>query len=86
MTKERAFLGLIIIAIVLIACDIRDSKILIIGNSISIGYIPFVEDYFSGKAMILHNSGNAQHTGTGLKNIEAWVRNEKWDIIQFNWG
>jgi lysophospholipase L1-like esterase len=86
MMMTRTFIGLIIIAIVFLACDIGNPKILIIGDSISIGYTPFVEDYFSGKAMVSHNPGNAQHTGTGLKNIEAWVGDENWDIIQFNWG
>ncbi len=86
MMMNRTFIGLIIIAILFLACDIRNPKILIIGDSISIGYTPFVEDYFSGKAMVSHNPGNAQHTGTGLKNIEAWVGDENWDIIQFNWG
>lgn len=86
MTKKRAYFGLIIITMVLAACDVKNPKILIIGDSISIGYTPFVEEYFSGKAIVSHNPGNAQHTGTGLKNIEEWVGNEMWDIIQFNWG
>lgn len=61
-------------------------KILIIGDSISIGYTPFVKEYFTDKAEVFHNPGNAQHTGTGLKNIEEWIGKEDWDIIQFNWG
>lgn len=64
----------------------KNPKILIIGDSISIGYTPYVTTYFSGKAMVSHNVGNAQHTGTGLINIERWLGNEQWDIIQFNWG
>nr|WP_262916819.1 SGNH/GDSL hydrolase family protein [Aestuariivivens insulae] len=61
-------------------------KILIIGDSISIGYMPFVKESLSGVAVVEHNLGNAQHTGTGLKNIEAWIGDTNWDIIQFNWG
>ncbi len=74
--KKRAYFGLFIIAIVLLAGHIRSPKILIIGDSISIGYTPFVEEFFSGKAIVTHNPGNAQHTGTGLRNIEEWVGNE----------
>ena len=61
-------------------------KILIIGDSISIGYTPFVAKQLSDKAVISHNPGNAQHTGTGLEKIDAWLGDGKWDIVQFNWG
>ena len=61
-------------------------KILIIGDSISIGYTPFVREALLDKAVVVHNPGNAQHTGTGLKKLDEWVGDEKWDIIQFNWG
>jgi lysophospholipase L1-like esterase len=64
----------------------KKPKILIIGDSISIGYTPFVKEYFLEKAIVSRNKGNAQHTGTGLKNIEAWIGEEQWDIVQFNWG
>jgi lysophospholipase L1-like esterase len=61
-------------------------KILIIGDSISIGYFPFVQTALADQADVVHNKGNAQHTGTGLKNINQWLGEEKWDVIQFNWG
>lgn len=61
-------------------------KILIIGDSISIGYTPFVKEALSSKYDVFHNLGNAQHTGTGLENISKWIGNEDYDIIQFNWG
>ncbi|MBN3582964.1 SGNH/GDSL hydrolase family protein [Algoriphagus aestuarii] len=61
-------------------------KILIIGDSISIGYTPIVQEYFSDQASVYHNPGNAEHTGTGLQKIEEWLGDEEWDIIQFNWG
>lgn len=64
----------------------KKPKILIIGDSISIGYTPFVKKHFSDRAIVLHNPGNAQHTGTGLEKVKQWVDNEDWDIIQFNWG
>jgi len=61
-------------------------KILIIGDSISIGYTPFVKEALDGRAIVSHNPGNAQHTGTGLEKLDERLGNEKWDIIQFNWG
>jgi len=61
-------------------------KILIIGDSISIGYTPFVKESLKDKAIVIHNKGNAAHTGIGLKRLDEWLGEEKWDVIQFNWG
>ena len=61
-------------------------RVLIIGDSISIGYTPYVAEMLKGKATVEHNEGNAQHTGTGLERIDQWVGTTKWDVIHFNWG
>ena len=71
---------------VISSCTGEKPKILIIGDSISLGYTPFVKTHFANRAVIEHNPGNAQHTGTGLKKIKEWIGDEDWDIIQFNWG
>ncbi len=75
-------------ALIFLFCGFSTPKprILIIGDSISIGYFPFVQEHFNNKAIVVHNPGNAQHTGTGLQKIHGWLENEKWDVIQFNWG
>ena len=61
-------------------------KVLIIGDSISIGFTPHVVEQLDGKAVVKHHKGNAQHTGTGLKKLDQWIGNTKWDVIHFNWG
>ena len=61
-------------------------NVLIIGDSISIGYTPFVKKALEGKANVIHNEGNAQHTGTGLLKLDEWLGNTEWDVIHFNWG
>ncbi len=61
-------------------------RILIIGDSISIGFTPFVRELFEGRAEVYHNPGNAQHTRTGLEKIDRWLGDEEWDVIHFNWG
>jgi hypothetical protein len=61
-------------------------NVLIIGDSISIGYTPYVVEALEGKAKVVHNEGNAQHTGTGLLKLDDWLGNTKWDVIHFNWG
>lgn len=76
----------VLIFVTLLSCTQQKPKILIIGDSISIGYTPFVKEDLADKADVFHNLGNAQHTGTGLEKIEEWIGDEKWDIIQFNWG
>ena len=61
-------------------------KILIIGDSISIAYTPFVQEALSDNAIVVHSPGNAQHSGIGLAKLDEWIGEEQWDIIQFNWG
>jgi lysophospholipase L1-like esterase len=77
---------LLCLSIVLLSGTPPKKKILIIGDSISIGYFPFVKEALADNAEVFHNKGNAQHTGTGLKKINDWLGQEKWDVIQFNWG
>lgn len=71
---------------ILFSCNKSVPKILIIGDSISLGYTPFVKTQLSDNAFVTHNPGNAEHSGTGLQKIEEWIGEEHWDIIQFNWG
>jgi lysophospholipase L1-like esterase len=61
-------------------------KILIIGDSISIGYYPHVQEDLEERATTKHNPGNAEHTATGLKKIHEWLDTDEWDVIVFNWG
>jgi lysophospholipase L1-like esterase len=61
-------------------------KVLIIGDSISGGYTPRVANILKGKARVVHNPGNAQHTGTGIQKLDAWIGETDWDVIHFNWG
>lgn len=60
--------------------------VLIIGDSISIGYTPYVAEMLKGEAIVSHHKGNARHTGTGLKMLDKWIGTTKWDVIHFNWG
>lgn len=86
MKNLKVRLILILLAFGITSCQQDKTKILIIGDSISIGYTPFVSENLKIIAEISHNPGNAQHTGTGLDHIETWIGDNDWDIIQFNWG
>ena len=61
-------------------------RVLIIGDSISLGYTPVVVSILKGQAEVIHNPGNAQHTGTGVERIDKWLQPGDWDLIHFNWG
>ncbi|MBC8766863.1 SGNH/GDSL hydrolase family protein [Arenibacter sp. BSSL-BM3] len=84
--KNKFFLLIVLSIFLCLGYKPKEPKILIIGDSISLGYFPKVKEALASKALVLHNPGNAQHTGTGLEKIEDWVGEEDWDIIQFNWG
>lgn len=66
--------------------NIKKVNILIIGDSISIGYTPFVKKSLKTVANVVHNEGNAQSSSNGVAKIQDWIGSEKWDIIQFNFG
>ncbi len=88
-TRKKVFSSVLCLLLLLIASanQIQDrKKILIIGDSISMGYTPFVKESLSNKADVFHNKGNAQHTGTGKEMLEEWLGDTEWDIIAFNWG
>jgi len=61
-------------------------RVLLIGDSISAGYAPAVKKALAGIAEMSRIKGNGQHTGTGIKRMDAWLGDNKWDLIHFNWG
>ena len=61
-------------------------NVLIIGDSISIGYTKPLKKMLKGKANVFHNPGNAAHSGNGLAKLESWLGKTRWDVIHFNYG
>ncbi len=64
----------------------RTPRVLIIGDSISIGYFEPTKQLLAGKAEVYHNAGNAGHTRNGLAQLDAWLGDTPWDVIHFNHG
>lgn len=60
--------------------------VLILGDSISIGYTPGVQQALKGKANVIHNPGNSQGTTHTKKKIDQWLKMQDWDVIHFNLG
>jgi acetyl esterase len=61
-------------------------RVLLIGDSISIGYTLPVRKLLAGKVNIHRIPANARHTGIGLEKINEWLGDGHWDVIHFNWG
>ena len=68
-------------------------NVLILGDSISIGYTRAVRDLLRGQANVFRpltpngrSAANCGDTPMGLKNLDAWLGERKWDVIHFNWG
>jgi len=66
--------------------DSKLPKVLLIGDSISIGYTLPVRQILQGKAAVYRPPENCQHTAYGLKNLKAWLGPHSWSVIHFNWG
>ncbi|MBK5295304.1 MAG: VCBS repeat-containing protein [Acidobacteriia bacterium] len=61
-------------------------RVLLIGDSISIGYTLGVRKDLNGAANVHRIPENAADTRNGLAKIDAWLGASKWDLIHFNWG
>lgn len=61
-------------------------NVLILGDSISIGYTLQVREGLKGKANVLRPNSNCGDTRAGLANIDKWLGDRHWDVIHFNWG
>lgn len=61
-------------------------RVLLIGDSISIGYTVPVREMLKGKANVHRPLANCGPTTSGVANIEKWLGDGKWDVIHFNWG
>jgi acyl-CoA thioesterase-1 len=61
-------------------------RVLLIGDSISIGYTVPTRELLQGKANVHRIPENGGPTTTGLSKLDRWLGEGKWDVIHFNWG
>ena len=61
-------------------------RVLLIGDSISIGYTVPTRKALEGKANVHRPNTNCGPTTRGLQAIDQWLGDGKWDVIHFNWG
>lgn len=61
-------------------------RVLLIKDSISIGYTLPVRERLRGIANVHRIPANGGPTTRGLTNLDAWLGDGEWDVIHFNWG
>lgn len=68
-------------------------RVLILGDSISIGYTSYVKKTLEGEMAVFRpmrgeKAENCSGTTSGIANIDRWLAIDggKWDVIHFNWG
>jgi acyl-CoA thioesterase-1 len=68
-------------------------RLLILGDSISIGYTPYVQKMLADEMVVIRPTRNGKPencsgTTSGVANIDRWLQIDggKWDVIHFNWG
>ncbi|WP_193214319.1 SGNH/GDSL hydrolase family protein [Luteolibacter marinus] len=66
--------------------DPKLPRVLLIGDSISIGYTVPVRKLLAGKANVHRIPTNGQTAKYGASQLDTWLGKEKWDLIHFNWG
>ncbi|MBX7207813.1 MAG: SGNH/GDSL hydrolase family protein [Verrucomicrobiaceae bacterium] len=66
--------------------DPKLPRVLLIGDSISIGYTLPVREKLKGKANVHRIPQNGGATEIGLEKMTAWLGDGKWDVIHFNFG
>jgi acyl-CoA thioesterase-1 len=61
-------------------------RVLLLGDSISIGYTFDVRERFEGEANVQRAPTNCGPTSRGLEHLETWLGDKPWDVIHFNFG
>lgn len=61
-------------------------RILLIGDSVSRGYTQAVRAALDGRMNVHRAPENCGPTANGIKKIEVWLGDGKWDVIHFNFG
>lgn len=63
-------------------------RVMLIGDSISVGYTDGVREELAGKANVYRVQGNAGPSSSGVQQVDKWIASGtgRWDVIHFNFG
>jgi lysophospholipase L1-like esterase len=84
--KYSGSLALGLFGIPAISREWKGKKITLLGDSIRLGYQPYVELYLPEGNNVWGPEGNTQHTVNLLANAPRWIKNKQADIIHLNSG
>ena len=61
-------------------------KVVLVGDSIRMGYAPLVAKRLDGKAIVVSAKPNGEDSGNVLRNLDEWVIREKPAVVHINAG
>ena len=61
-------------------------KVVLVGDSIRMGYAPLVAKRLDGKAIVVSAKPNGEDSSNVLRNLDEWVIKEHPDIVHINAG
>src|SRR6476620_8337228 len=61
-------------------------RVLLIGDSISMGYTLPVRELLAGRANVHRVADNCGPTSKAVQDLDAWRGTSRWDVIHFNGG
>lgn len=82
----RVWLGLVAVILPspLVAQELP--KVVLVGDSIRLGYAPLVEEKLAGKAVVISTKDNGGDSANVLKHLDEWVIAQKPAVVHFNCG
>jgi lysophospholipase L1-like esterase len=85
----RVYISLAAVLLLSVSANAEDlPKVLILGDSISMGYTPHVQKLLAEEAEVLRPKENCAGTTKGIESIDDWLKIDggNWDVIHFNFG
>jgi acyl-CoA thioesterase-1 len=61
-------------------------RVLLIGDSVSVGYTQGVRDNLTGKANVQRAPTNCASSNRIITNLDEWIHGSHWNVIHFNCG
>src|SRR5438105_6975611 len=81
-------LGLLLTLVAVMASGAAEPlpKVVLVGDSIRLGYAPLVAQRLQGKAMVISPSANGGDSANVLKHLDEWVTREQPAVVHLNCG
>jgi dienelactone hydrolase/lysophospholipase L1-like esterase len=87
MTRTTALAALVLGSLPAFAADTPAlPKVVLIGDSIRLGYAPLVAKRLAGQAVVVSPAANGGDSGNVLAHLDEWVLRERPDVVHFNCG